>query len=192
MARNTDVGTVLSSFMPTVARQSERMTFGYHAPIRLDCYYFYSLRRFICKRQAAYLLKCGEFWSASAPLPAAPMHALQSLPISLQTVLLLIASNVFMTFAWYGHLKNLASSPWYVAALVSWGIALFEYLLQVPANRIGHTQFNVGQLKIMQEVITLGVFVPFAVLYLDQPLKLDYLWAGLCLVGAVFFIFRSA
>ena len=120
------------------------------------------------------------------------MQTLQSLPISLQTVLLLIASNVFMTFAWYGLLKNLASSPWYVAALVSWGIALFEYLLQVPANRIGHTQFNVGQLKIMQEVITLSVFVPFAVFYMDQPLKLDYLWAGLCLVGAVYFIFRSA
>ncbi len=120
------------------------------------------------------------------------MSALQSLPVSLQTVLLLIASNVFMTFAWYGHLKNLATSPWYTAALVSWGIALFEYLLQVPANRIGFTQFNVGQLKIMQEVITLAVFVPFAVFYMGQPLKWDYLWAGLCLVGAVYFIFRSA
>ena len=114
------------------------------------------------------------------------------MPIWVQTALLLAASNVFMTFAWYGHLKNLATSPWYIAALVSWGIALFEYLLQVPANRIGFTQFNVGQLKIMQEVITLAVFVPFAVFYLDQPLKLDYLWAGLCLVGAVYFIFRSA
>ena len=120
------------------------------------------------------------------------MNALQSLPISLQTVLLLTATNLFMTFAWYGHLKNLASSPWYVAALVSWGIALFEYLLQVPANRIGFAQFNVGQLKIMQEVITLGVFVPFAVFYMGQPLKWDYLWAGLCLVGAVYFIFRGA
>ncbi|BEU95731.1 DMT family protein [Acidovorax sp. DW039] len=120
------------------------------------------------------------------------MSFLQQLPIPLQTVLLLVASNVFMTFAWYGHLKNLASAPWYTAAFVSWGIALFEYLLQVPANRIGFTQFNVGQLKIMQEVITLGVFVPFAVFYLDQPLKLDYLWAGLCLVGAVYFIFRGA
>ena len=120
------------------------------------------------------------------------MNALQSLPVSLQTVLLLTASNIFMTFAWYGHLKNLASSPLYVAALVSWGIALFEYLLQVPANRIGFTQFNVGQLKIMQEVITLGVFVPFAVFYMGQPLKWDYLWAGLCLVGAVYFIFRGA
>ena len=118
------------------------------------------------------------------------MNALQSLPISLQTVLLLTASNIFMTFAWYGHLKNLASSPWYVAALVSWGIALFEYLLQVPANRIGFAQFNVGQLKIMQEVITLSVFVPFAVFYMNEPLKLDYLWAALCMLGAVYFIFR--
>ena len=120
------------------------------------------------------------------------MQFLQSLPIPVQTVLLLMASNVFMTFAWYGHLKNLATSPWYVAALISWGIALFEYLLQVPANRIGHMQFSVGQLKIMQEVITLTVFVPFAVLYLKEPLKLDYLWAALCMVGAVYFIFRSA
>ena len=120
------------------------------------------------------------------------MQALQSLPISLQTVLLLVASNVFMTFAWYGHLKNLAAAPWYIAALVSWGIALFEYLLQVPANRIGHGQFSLGQLKILQEVITLTVFVPFAVLYMNQPLKWDYLWAGLCLTGAVYFIFRSA
>jgi hypothetical protein len=119
------------------------------------------------------------------------MSTLTSLPISLQTVLLLAASNVFMTFAWYGHLKNLATAPWYVAALFSWGIALFEYLLQVPANRIGHQQFSVGQLKIMQEVITLAVFVPFAVLYLREPLKLDYLWAALCMVGAVYFIFRS-
>ncbi len=120
------------------------------------------------------------------------MQTLQSLPVSWQTVLLLMASNVFMTFAWYGHLKNLATAPWYIAALISWGIALFEYLLQVPANRIGHTQFSVGQLKIMQEVITLVVFVPFAVLYLREPLKLDYLCAALCMVGAVYFIFRSA
>ena len=120
------------------------------------------------------------------------MQTLQSLPVSWQTVLLLMASNVFMTFAWYGHLKTLATAPWYIAALISWGIALFEYLLQVPANRIGHTQFSVGQLKIMQEVITLVVFVPFAVLYLREPLKLDYLWAALCMVGAVYFIFRSA
>ena len=120
------------------------------------------------------------------------MQTLQSLPVSWQTVLLLMASNVFMTFAWYGHLKNLATAPWYIAALISWGIALFEYLLQVPANRIGHTQFSVGQLKIMQEVITLVVFVPFALLSLREPLKLDYLWAALCMVGAVYFIFRSA
>ena len=119
------------------------------------------------------------------------MQAFQNLPVSLQTILLLTASNVFMTFAWYGHLKNMSASPWYVAALVSWGIALFEYMLQVPGNRIGFTQFNVGQLKIMQEVITLCVFVPFAVFYLKQPFKLDYLWAGLCMVGAVYFIFRG-
>ena len=112
---------------------------------------------------------------------------------SAQTILLLIASNVFMTIAWYGHLKSLSASPWYVAAFVSWGIALFEYLLQVPANRIGYglAGFNVAQLKILQEVITLLVFVPFAMLYLDQPMKLDYLWAALCLVGAVYFVFRA-
>lgn len=123
------------------------------------------------------------------------MNALSSLlPFSLQTVLLLVASNVFMTMAWYGHLKNMATAPWYIAAFVSWGIALAEYLLQVPANRIGFQQagFSVGQLKIMQEVITLAVFVPFVVFYLDEPLKLDYLWAALCMVGAVYFIFRSA
>jgi uncharacterized protein (DUF486 family) len=116
---------------------------------------------------------------------------LASLPIPLQTIALLIASNVFMTVAWYGHLKHLNSSPWWIAALVSWGIALFEYLLQVPANRIGYTVFSLAQLKILQEVITLAVFVPFAVLYMGQPIKLDYLWAGLCLLGAVYFIFRS-
>lgn len=122
------------------------------------------------------------------------MPVLQSLPLSLQTILLLIAGNVFMTFAWYGHLKSLATAPWYVAALVSWGIALFEYLLQVPANRIGYLQagFSVAQLKILQEVVTLLVFVPFAVFFLKEPLKLDYLWAALCMVGAVYFIFRSA
>lgn len=109
----------------------------------------------------------------------------------LVTALMLAVSNLFMTFAWYGHLKNLSSSPWYVAALVSWGIALFEYLLQVPANRIGYTQLSLGQLKILQEVITLTIFVPFAVLYMNQSLKLDYLWAGLCLMGAVYFIFRA-
>jgi uncharacterized protein len=112
------------------------------------------------------------------------------LPIPAQTVLLLIASNVFMTFAWYGHLKNLNSRPWWYAAIISWLIALFEYLLQVPANRIGYGQFSLAQLKILQEVITLVVFVPFAVLYMNQPLKLDFLWAGLCLTGAVYFIFR--
>ncbi len=112
--------------------------------------------------------------------------------VSLQTVLLLSASNVFMTFAWYGHLKNLANKPWLVAALVSWGIALFEYLLQVPANRIGFAGgFTLAQLKITQEVITLAVFVPFAMFYMGQPFKLDFVWAGLCLVGAVYFIFRN-
>jgi uncharacterized protein (DUF486 family) len=113
------------------------------------------------------------------------------IPVWLQTALLLIASNMFMTFAWYGHLKNLQSRAWYVAALISWGIALFEYLLQVPANRIGATALNLGQLKIMQEVITLLVFIPFVVFYMKQPLKLDYLWAALCMFGAVYFIFRS-
>lgn len=107
------------------------------------------------------------------------------------TSLLLIASNVFMTFAWYGHLKNLSNSPWYIAALVSWGIALFEYLLQVPANRIGYTTLDLGQLKVLQEVITLSVFVPFAVFYMNQPLKIDYLYAAICLLGAVYFIFRA-
>lgn len=122
------------------------------------------------------------------------MNALQSIPLSLQTVLLLVASNVFMTFAWYGHLKNLATAPWYWAALVSWAIALFEYLLQVPANRIGFQQagLTLGQLKIMQEVITLSVFVPFALFYMGEAFKWDYLWAALCMVGAVYFIFRSA
>ena len=109
----------------------------------------------------------------------------------LVTALMLAVSNLFMTFAWYGHLKNLATSPWYIAALASWGIALFEYLLQVPANRIGYTELSLGQLKILQEVITLAVFVPFAVIYMNQPLKLDYLYAGLCLLGAVYFIFRT-
>ena len=116
-----------------------------------------------------------------------------SLPISLQTTLLLVASNVFMTFAWYGHLKNLNDKPWYIAALVSWGIALFEYLLQVPGNRIGFEGgITLAQLKIMQEVITLVVFVPFAMVFMDQPFKTDFIWAGLCLVAAVYFVFRSA
>jgi uncharacterized protein len=105
--------------------------------------------------------------------------------------LLLIASNVFMTFAWYAHLRNLSASPWYVAALVSWGIAFFEYLLQVPANRSGFTVMTLPQLKILQEVITLLVFVPFAWLYMRQPLKLDYLWAACCILGAVYFVFRE-
>jgi uncharacterized protein (DUF486 family) len=113
------------------------------------------------------------------------------IPIFFQTAGLLLLSNIFMTFAWYGHLKSLNSRAWYIAALVSWGIALFEYLLQVPANRIGATQYSLAQLKIMQEAITLTVFVPFAMLYMDQPFKLDYIWAALCLVGAVYFIFRS-
>jgi uncharacterized protein len=111
--------------------------------------------------------------------------------VALRTSLLLIGSNIFMTFAWYAHLKNLNDRKWYIAALASWGIALFEYLLQVPANRIGYTQFSVAQLKITQEVITLSVFAPFAMLYLREPMKLDYLWAGLCLLGAVYFMFRS-
>jgi uncharacterized protein len=115
-----------------------------------------------------------------------------TLPITLQTTLLLVASNVFMTFAWYGHLKSLNTKAWYVAALISWGIALFEYLLQVPANRIGYAGgLTLAQLKIMQEVITLAVFVPFAMIFMDQPFKTDFIWAGLCLVGAVYFIFRT-
>lgn len=114
------------------------------------------------------------------------------MPPIVQTILLLSISNVFMTVAWYAHLKELNTRPWYVAALVSWGVALFEYLFQVPANRIGHTQLSVGQLKIMQEVITLSVFVPFSVWYLREPIRLDYLWAGLCMCGAVYFMFRGA
>jgi uncharacterized protein (DUF486 family) len=109
----------------------------------------------------------------------------------LTAALLLAASNVFMTFAWYAHLKNLADRPWFIAALVSWGIAFFEYMLQVPANRIGYTRLSLPQLKILQEVITLTVFVPFAVLYMHKPLKLDYLWAALCILAAVYFVFRE-
>jgi uncharacterized protein (DUF486 family) len=112
-------------------------------------------------------------------------------PATTQTVILLILSNVFMTCAWYAHLKELSARPWFVAALVSWGVALFEYLLQVPANRIGHTVMSVSQLKIIQEVITLSVFVPFSLLYLKEPLKLDYLWAGMCMCGAAYFMFRA-
>ncbi|MBD3652877.1 DMT family protein [Kangiella sp.] len=107
------------------------------------------------------------------------------------SISLLICSNIFMTFAWYAHLKELNNKPWIIAAFISWGIALFEYLFQVPANRIGYTALSVGQLKIIQEVITLSVFIPFSVMYLKEPLKLDYLWAGLCLLGAVFFMFRD-
>jgi uncharacterized protein (DUF486 family) len=114
------------------------------------------------------------------------------MPVLARTIVLLIISNGFMTFAWYAHLRNLGDRKWYVAALASWSIALFEYLFQVPANRIGYTQYNLGQLKILQEVITLSVFVPFAVFYMKAQIKLDYLWAGLCLMGAVYFIFRSA
>ena len=113
------------------------------------------------------------------------------IPVILQTTGLLILSNVFMTIAWYGHLKNLSGKSWWIAALISWAIALFEYLLQVPANRIGYTQYSLAQLKILQEVLTLLVFLPFAMLYMDQPFKLDFIWAGLCLIGAVYFIFRN-
>src|SRR5256885_16889418 len=113
------------------------------------------------------------------------------MPVILRTILLLVASNIFMTFAWYAHLKNLNDRKWFIAALASWGVALFEYLLQVPANRIGFSQFSLAQLKIIQEVVTLVVFVPFALFYMNQPLKLDYLWASLCIMGAVYFIFRG-
>ena len=108
----------------------------------------------------------------------------------IKTISLLVCSNIFMTFAWYAHLKELNNKPWVIASLISWGIALFEYFLQVPANRIGYTVLNVGQLKIIQEIVTLSVFIPFSLFYLKEPLKLDYLWAGLCLIGAVFFMFR--
>ena len=111
--------------------------------------------------------------------------------VVLRTIVLLICSNIFMTFAWYGHLKHLNNRKWYIAAFISWGIALFEYLFQVPANRIGHQELSLSKLKILQEVITLSVFVPFSLLYMREPIKLNYLWAGLCLLGAVFFIFRS-
>jgi uncharacterized protein (DUF486 family) len=113
------------------------------------------------------------------------------MPVVVQTVLLLALSNVFMTFAWYGHLKTLDTKPWYIAVAVSWGIALFEYIAQVPANRIGHTVLSVAQLKIIQEVITISVFVPFAFFFLKEPLKLNYVWAGLCMCGAVYFVFKG-
>ena len=113
------------------------------------------------------------------------------MPTILKTILLLTISNVFMSFAWYAHLKNLSQKPWIIAALISWGIAIMEYMFQVPANRLGFTIMSLGQLKILQEVITLSVFVPFALLYMHQPLKLDFLWAGVCLMGAVYFMFRT-
>ncbi len=113
------------------------------------------------------------------------------MPVILRTAGLLILSNLFMTFAWYAHLRNLSARAWYVAAFASWGIALFEYMLQVPANRIGYTTMSLGQLKMLQEVISISVFVPFAIFYMKQPVKLDYLWAGLCLMGAVYFMFRG-
>jgi len=112
------------------------------------------------------------------------------MPVLARTIALLVISNLFMTFAWYAHLRNLAQRPWLIAALASWGIALFEYLFQVPANRIGHTELTLGQLKILQEVITLSVFVPFAWLYMREPVRLNYLWAALCMCGAVYFMFR--
>jgi uncharacterized protein (DUF486 family) len=130
-------------------------------------------------------------YAGGSSLSNSGFSAGKDMPAIIPTTLLLAASNVFMTFAWYGHLKNLSTRPWYIAALVSWGIALFEYLLQVPANRIGYTELSLGQLKILQEIITLAVFVPFAVLYMGKTLKLDYLWAGLCMIGAAYFIFRS-
>lgn len=111
--------------------------------------------------------------------------------ILVRTIILLTISNIFMTFAWYAHLRNFHEKPWFIAALVSWGLALFEYLFQVPANRIGYSQYSLGQLKILQEVITLSVFAPFAILYMQEPLKLNFLWAALCMVGAVYFMFRS-
>ncbi|MBO4304829.1 MAG: DMT family protein [Lentisphaeria bacterium] len=113
------------------------------------------------------------------------------MPVIVKTVLLLVASNLFMTFAWYGHLKNLSSKPWYIAALISWGIAFFEYMIQVPANRIGYGALSLAQLKILQEVITLSIFVPFSMLYMKEGFRLDFIWAALCMVGAVYFMFRK-
>jgi uncharacterized protein (DUF486 family) len=136
-------------------------------------------------------LAAGESVLSSCHVLFIAVGGSRKMSVVLRTTLLLIGSNIFMTFAWYAHLKNLNDRKWYIAALASWGIALFEYLLQVPANRIGYTQFSVAQLKITQEVITLSVFAPFAMLYLREPMKLDYLWAGLCLLGAVYFMFRS-
>jgi len=113
------------------------------------------------------------------------------MPILVRTIILLTVSNIFMTFAWYAHLRNLHDKPWFIAACVSWGLAFFEYLFQVPANRIGYSQYSLGQLKILQEVITLSVFAPFALFYMQQPLKWDFLWASLCMIGAIYFMFRS-
>jgi uncharacterized protein len=131
-----------------------------------------------------------DFLASATTLTTDPETLIFS-PILLRTAGLLALSNIFMTFAWYAHLRNLSNRPWYIAAVVSWGIALFEYLLQVPANRIGYSALSLSQLKILQEVIALIVFAPFAVWYMRQPIKLDYLWAALCLVGAVYFVFRS-
>lgn len=128
---------------------------------------------------------------ADARVPFVPRADGAMTSTLLRTALLLAASNVFMTFAWYAHLKDLSAKPWYVAALVSWGIALFEYLIQVPANRIGYTAMSLPQLKILQEAIALAVFVPFAIFYMKQPVKLDYLWACLCVLGALYFMFRA-
>ncbi len=137
-----------------------------------------------CREPWYRLYRTVPLWKPILSLPKKSMNRYSL------TIALLCASNVFMTFAWYGHLKSLSHKPWIIAALISWGIALLEYLLQVPANRIGHDVMSVGQLKILQEVITLSIFVPFSVLYLKEKLTLDYLWAGLCLLGAVFFLFR--
>jgi uncharacterized protein len=126
----------------------------------------------------------------AAHLAAGKLGAMRISPVAASAALL-AASNVFMTFAWYAHLQNFSGKPWWIAALASWGVALFEYLLQVPANRIGFTVLSLPQLKIMQEVIALVVFAPFAVVYMKQPLKLDYLWASLCVIGAAYFIFRG-
>lgn len=120
------------------------------------------------------------------------MNFFSHIPVVVQTAVLLVLSNCFMTFAWYGHLKNLSGFPWYVAAFVSWGIAFFEYLIQVPANRIGYTELSLAQLKILQEVITLAVFVPFSLLFMKESFRWDYVWAALCMIGAVYFMFRSA
>ena len=123
------------------------------------------------------------------PASTRRLHCIMT--VIIKTVLLLVCSNLFMTFAWYAHLKNMSAKPWFIAALASWGIAFFEYMIQVPANRIGYTQLSLAQLKILQEVITLSVFVPFSILYMKEGFKLDFIWAGLCLVGAVYFMFRT-